>query len=66
MEKETVSPPQRAAAFRPLQEARRITDTPIHDAVEREWLARGRAVPRAPEPWTMRGPVSTDDLFLRA
>ncbi|GHD82257.1 hypothetical protein GCM10010336_69410 [Streptomyces goshikiensis] len=46
--------------------ARNITDTPIYDAVEREWLARGRAVPRAPESWSMRGAASTDDLLLRA
>ncbi|WP_267882172.1 hypothetical protein [Streptomyces katrae] len=43
-----------------------MTDTPIYDAVEREWLAWGREVPRAPATWSARGPVITGDLFLRA
>ncbi|MFD6917297.1 hypothetical protein [Streptomyces virginiae] len=42
-----------------------MSDTPIYDSVEREWLTRGRTVPRAPAPWAARA-VNTGDLFLRA
>ncbi|MFJ3174887.1 hypothetical protein ACIPJK_29405 [Streptomyces roseus] len=44
-----------------------MSDTPIYDAVERQWLAEGRDVPRRPGPtWGARTPVNVGDLFNRA
>lgn len=49
------------------EEFRQVSDAPIYDAVERQWLAEGREVPRrAGLGWGGRGPVNTGDLFHRA
>ncbi|MFD3939737.1 hypothetical protein ACFWSF_32500 [Streptomyces sp. NPDC058611] len=67
MEQETVSPPQWTGFARLAGDFRQISDAPICDAVERQWLAEGREVPRRPGP-SFAGvrPVNGDDLFRRA
>ncbi|MFC6136567.1 MULTISPECIES: hypothetical protein [Streptomyces] len=48
MEQKTVSPPD-WTGFPPLEWApRKVSDTPVYDALERQWLAEGREVPRRP------------------
>ncbi|MEV8533197.1 hypothetical protein [Streptomyces sp. NPDC051211] len=43
------------------------SDTPVYDALERQWLAEGREVPRrAGLPFVGRHRMDTDDLFSRA
>lgn len=67
MEQQTVSPPD-WADFPPMEWAsRKVSDTPIHDALRRQWLAEGRAVPRRPGPpsGALHG-MTTGDLFQRA
>ncbi|MFE5809497.1 hypothetical protein [Streptomyces sp. NPDC056491] len=67
MEQRTVSPPDRARFTRLTKEIRQASDTPVYDAVVRQWLAQGREVPRRPGPsWGGRHPVNPDDLFRRA
>ncbi|MGW0362524.1 hypothetical protein [Streptomyces sp. NPDC002990] len=67
MEQQTASPPERAGFARMAEEFRQVSDAPIYDAVERQWLAEGREVPRrAGLGWGGRGPVNTGDLFHRA
>ncbi|MGR4880500.1 hypothetical protein ACIPUC_13825 [Streptomyces sp. LARHCF249] len=67
MEQKTVSPPD-WTGFPPLAwTPRHISDAPIYDALERQWLAEGREVPRRPGMST--GGLhrrNTDDLFHRA
>ncbi|WP_331732766.1 hypothetical protein OG592_42380 (plasmid) [Streptomyces avidinii] len=67
MEQQTVSPPQWTRFARPARELWPASQTPIYDAVERQWLALGREVPR--RPGLPRGglpPAAADDLFHRA
>ncbi|MFD6973930.1 hypothetical protein [Streptomyces sp. NPDC059979] len=67
MEQRTVSPPQWSGFARLTMEFRQASDTPIYDAVERQWLAQGLEVPRRPDPsWRRRNPVDIGDLFGRA
>ncbi|MGW6979253.1 hypothetical protein ACWGE1_07380 [Streptomyces sp. NPDC054932] len=67
MEQKTVSPPQWTGFTRLAQELSQTSDAPIYDAVERQWLAQGREVPRRPgRTWNGRHPVHADDLFRRA
>ncbi|MCY0932310.1 hypothetical protein OTB20_40410 [Streptomyces sp. H27-H1] len=66
MEQKTVSPPERAGFARLAEEFRQGSDAPIYDAVERQWLAEGREVPRRPgQAWGGRRTVNTGDLFHR-
>ncbi|MEU8844441.1 hypothetical protein AB0D97_35985 [Streptomyces roseus] len=66
MEQKIVSPPERAGFARPAEEFWQVFDTPIYDAVERQWLAEGRDVPRRPGTRGDRRPVNAGDLFHRA
>ncbi|MBT2446205.1 hypothetical protein J7F03_03690 [Streptomyces sp. ISL-43] len=67
MEQKTVPPPERAGFARLAEEFWQVSDAPIYDAVERQWLAEGREVPRRPGlTWGGRRPVNTGDLFHRA
>ncbi|MBT2545795.1 hypothetical protein J7E99_35260 [Streptomyces sp. ISL-44] len=67
MEPKTVSPPERAGFARLTEEFWQVSDAPIYDAVERQWLAEGREVPRRPGlAWGGRLPVNVGDLFHRA
>ncbi|MFD3775795.1 hypothetical protein [Streptomyces sp. NPDC058612] len=47
--------------------SRLASDTPVYDALERQWLAEGREVPRRPGPpfggWHR---MDADDMFSRA
>ncbi|KMO93446.1 hypothetical protein [Streptomyces roseus] len=67
MEQRIVLPPERAGFARLAEEFWQVSDTPIYDAVERQWLAEGRDVPRRPGPTRgARIPVNAGDLFNRA
>ncbi|MGW0395919.1 hypothetical protein ACWDYJ_34665 [Streptomyces sp. NPDC003042] len=67
MEQKTVSPLERAGLARPAQEFWQVSDAPIYDAVERQWLAEGREVPRRPGlAWGGRRLMKAGDLFQRA
>ncbi|MFF5705651.1 hypothetical protein ACFY7H_24655 [Streptomyces sp. NPDC012794] len=68
MNQKTVSPPEWAGfAGLPTEEFWRASDAPIYEAVERQWLAQGREVPRRPGlPTAVRHPVDAGDLFRRA
>ncbi|MFF4448340.1 hypothetical protein [Streptomyces sp. NPDC001502] len=67
MEQRTVSPPDWAGFTWLAKEIRQASDTPIYDAVERQWLAHGREVPRRPGPsWGGGRAVNPGDLFRRA
>ncbi|MET9468039.1 hypothetical protein ABZY44_25225 [Streptomyces sp. NPDC006544] len=67
MEQKTVSPPERAGFARLAEEFWQVSDAPIYDAVERQWLAEGREVPRRPGLASgARRPLNTGDLFHRA
>lgn len=64
MEQKTVSPPERAGFALLAAEFWQGSDAPIYDAVERQWLADGREVPRRPGPaWSGRRTVNPGDLF---
>ncbi|MGW7187859.1 hypothetical protein [Streptomyces sp. NPDC054838] len=67
MEQKTVSPPAWTGFPPPEWRLRHVSDVPIYAALEHQWLAEGREVPRC------RGLASgsqhsmhTDDLFHRA
>ncbi|MEU6895364.1 hypothetical protein ABZ934_27010 [Streptomyces sp. NPDC046557] len=65
--KRTVSPPE--SVFGSLaMEWGQVSDVPIYDAVERQWLADGREVPRRPGSSRsgVRPAAEGGDLFLRA
>ncbi|MFD3682709.1 hypothetical protein [Streptomyces sp. NPDC058613] len=65
MEQKTVSPPQQRSAGLPVA-SWLTSDTPVYDALERQWLADGRDVPR-PSGLPFGGrPMDADDLFSRA
>lgn len=67
MEQQTVSPPD-WTGFPPLEWApRKVSDTPIYDALEEQWLGEGREVPRCPG-LSSGGlhRMNTGDLFHRA
>ncbi|MGW7456381.1 hypothetical protein [Streptomyces sp. NPDC054797] len=67
MEQKTVSPPERAGFARPTQESWQVADAPIYDAVERQWLAEGREVPRRQGlSWGSPCAVNAGDLLRRA
>ncbi|MCY0931138.1 hypothetical protein OTB20_34135 [Streptomyces sp. H27-H1] len=67
MEQKTVSPPERAGFAQLAEEFWQVSDAPIYDAVESQWLAEGREVPRRPGlAWGGRLPVNAGDLFHRA
>ncbi|MFI1280962.1 hypothetical protein ACH4U5_09400 [Streptomyces sp. NPDC020858] len=62
----TVSPPQWTRFVRPARELWQVSQTPVYDAVERQWLAEGREVPRRPGlPFGGRRPMTADDFFHR-
>ncbi|MFD9523577.1 hypothetical protein [Streptomyces sp. NPDC059979] len=48
MEQRTVSPPQWAGFTWLAEEFRQASDTPIYDAVERQWLAQRQRSPPPP------------------
>ncbi|MGW0391838.1 hypothetical protein ACWDYJ_13290 [Streptomyces sp. NPDC003042] len=67
MEQKTVQPPDWAGFARLAEEFWQVSDAPIYDAVERQWLAEGREVPRrARLSFDGRHLMSADDLFGRA
>ncbi|WP_329388467.1 hypothetical protein OG625_33555 [Streptomyces sp. NBC_01351] len=67
MDQETVSPPEWAGFAQPAEEFWQASDAPIYDAVERQWLAQGREVPRRPGLSAGgRRRMSAGDLFGRA
>ncbi|MGR4878040.1 hypothetical protein ACIPUC_01195 [Streptomyces sp. LARHCF249] len=67
MDQKTVSPPDWAGFAWLAHEFWQASDAPIYDAVERQWLALGREVPRRPGlSWSGRNPVNAEDLFRRA
>ncbi|GHB54995.1 hypothetical protein GCM10010347_26100 [Streptomyces cirratus] len=67
MEQRTVSPPEWPQLVRSLTESGQPSEAPIYDAVERQWLAQGRTVPRRPSrPRNSTVPPANDeDLFHR-
>ncbi|MFJ6797316.1 hypothetical protein [Streptomyces sp. NPDC091268] len=66
MEQKTVSPPDWSGFPPPEWMPRKVCDAPIYEALEREWLAAGREVPRRPVPSTGRHRITGGDLFQRA
>lgn len=67
MEQRTVSPPEWPQFVRSFVVSGQASDAPIYDAVERQWLAQGREVPR--KPGSSRNStvpaVNGEDLFRR-
>ncbi|MFC9292978.1 hypothetical protein ACFTWH_06230 [Streptomyces sp. NPDC057011] len=67
MDQKTVSSPEWAGFARLAEEFWQASDAPIYDALERQWLAQGREVPRRPGlAWDGPRPARSDDLFRRA
>ncbi|MEU4728838.1 hypothetical protein [Streptomyces sp. NPDC023588] len=67
MEQKTVSLPDWTEYPPPQWTPQKVSATPIYDALERQWLAEGREVPRRPA--QSSGGLhrrTIGDLFLRA
>lgn len=72
MEQQNVSSPQWTRFAGPARELWQVSQTPVYDSVERQWLAEGREVPRRPGlarrpglPFGGLRPMTGDDLFRR-